>query len=443
MIRPVRADGRIDAGGVFTPIYRPRVVDRIAAAAQQRVVLIVAPAGYGKSTALRQYLESSKEPYVRYDLHADNSNLLGFIRGFAEALSEIAPDARATVTSAFESARRSPTPGTDLALWMYAHLKAHTGLIAIDDLHLAEEEPEVSRFLASLIERTKGRTRWILASRSSLDLPVGSWLAYQEMDLAVDEADLRFTTDEARETARVSQVRVRDEELDELLSLTDGWPTALSFALRSSTRSLDLRNVQATTRDLIYRYLAEQVYGSLDERERDFLSLAVLMPRIDLGVLQHAGFDDALAIVENLRHRAAFISPDKEDRGIYHCHDLFRDFVRHQIGLEGESAIKAAHVRVAQAFESAEESASALFHYAEADDNPAIVRILDAHGFALIEQAHGDAVAKALDALDPTVRSTSAMALALRGLLEAGAGRYDQAESYLKRAADRTTDPEQ
>ncbi|HEV7180013.1 MAG TPA: hypothetical protein VGN11_09080, partial [Candidatus Baltobacteraceae bacterium] len=61
MIRPVRSDGRIETGGVFVPIVRRRVIDRIGSAAMQRVVLIVAPAGYGKSVALTQYLEATKD----------------------------------------------------------------------------------------------------------------------------------------------------------------------------------------------------------------------------------------------------------------------------------------------------------------------------------------------------------------------------------------------
>ena len=68
MIRPVRPDGKIETGGVFVPIVRRRVVDRIASAAMQRVVLIVAPAGYGKSVALRHYLDTLAEPHVRYDV---------------------------------------------------------------------------------------------------------------------------------------------------------------------------------------------------------------------------------------------------------------------------------------------------------------------------------------------------------------------------------------
>ncbi|HEX8806176.1 MAG TPA: AAA family ATPase [Candidatus Aquilonibacter sp.] len=177
MIRPVRPDGKIETGGVFVPIVRRRVIDRIASAAMQRVVLIVAPAGYGKSVALRHYLDSLSEPHVRYDVLAENAGLLGFLRGLADAVAEIAPDARGTLAGAYEKNAGSQSPGSDLALWMHSHLRSYRGIIAIDDLQVAQGDREVARFITSLIERTKGRVQWIIASRATSGLPIGTWLA--------------------------------------------------------------------------------------------------------------------------------------------------------------------------------------------------------------------------------------------------------------------------
>jgi ATP/maltotriose-dependent transcriptional regulator MalT len=429
------------AGGVFTPLHRPRVVERIAAAARQRVLLIVAPAGYGKSTALRQFLDGFDEPLIRYDLQADNATLLGFIRGLAEAISEISPDARGTVSSAHESTWRSQTPSDDLATWMQAHLQSFSGTIALDDLHVVEDDPAVSRFVAELIARTRGHIRWILASRTFLDLPIGTWTAYQEMDLAVDESDLRFTVDEARLAACACGARIGDEELQELLRLVEGWPTALSFALRSSTRSLDLRDVQATTRELAYRYLSEQVYHSLSHDERELLSLAALLPQIDVDVLRHAGCDNATAVIEGLRRRVSFIVPDRKRAGTYRCHDLFREFVVHQIGLQGDEPMRIACARAAGALEGVGDVAGALFLYARARHAEDTRRLLEVHGFTLLEEGHADAVSAALESLDARNR-VEAMPLALRAMMEASAGRFERAVSQLKRAADRAPNAE-
>ena len=439
MIRPVAADGRIETGGAFTPILRPRVVERIASAATQRIVLIVAPAGYGKSLALRQYLETSSETHVRYDVRAEHANLLGFVRGLADALVDVAPDARKTVSGAYEKSRSSKTPGVDLAMWMHAHVKTFTGLVAIDDLHLAENDPEICRFLVSLIDRTKGRARWIIASRSSLDLPVGSWLAYGDMDLNIDEQDLRFTIEEARQTAKASRVGVRDDELDQILTMTEGWPTALSFALRTSTRSVDLRNIAASTREMVYRYLAEQVYGMLDDGERALLHLIAYLPEIDLEVLRHAGYAKAKAMIEALRDRVAFIYPDRPN--VYRCHDLFRDFLQHEVELRGDAAAEEVQRRVARALEDAERVPYALQLYASMGAEADIVRLLRENGFQLMEQAHEDAVLHAIEALSAETRATDPLVLGLRGMREAHGGRFDRAESLLERAISRSKEP--
>lgn len=438
MIRPVAADGRIETGGIFTPIHRPRVVDRIASAASQRIVLIVAPAGYGKSVALRQYLDEVVEPNVRFDVREEHANLLGFARGFADALLDVAPDARKTVSVAYDKSRSSKTPGADLAMWMHAHIKTFTGVVAIDDLHLAENDPEVTKFLVSLIERTKGRARWIIASRSSLDLPVGSWLAYGDMDLNIDEQDLRFTLEEARQTAKASRVGVREEELNEILTMTEGWPTALSFALRTSTRSIDLRNIAANTREMVYRYLAEQVYGSLDDDERDLLHFIGYLPEINLDVLKRAGYTRAKAVIETLRDRVAFIYPERP--GVYRCHDLFRDFLQHELDLQGDASVLEMQRRVARALEQNGDIPSALEVYIRMRSDNDILRVLDAFGFALLEQAHGDVISVALETLTHEARATNSIALALRGLRESDAGRFDRAESLLERAIVRAAD---
>jgi ATP/maltotriose-dependent transcriptional regulator MalT len=432
VIRPVGADGRIETGGAFTPIDRPRIVDRIASAATQRIVLIIAPAGYGKSIALRQYLTEIGEPHIRFDVRPEHANLLGFVRGFAEAFLDEAPDARKTLSVAFEKSSSARNPGVELASWMHAHIKTYLGLIAIDDLHLAEEDPEISKFLVSLIERTKGRARWVIASRSSLDLPVGSWLAYGDMDITVDEQDLRFTIDEARQTAKASRVGVREEELSDILDMTEGWPTALSFALRSSTRSIDLRNIAASTREMVYRYLAEQVYESLEPDERDLLHFIGYLPEISLDVLRRAGYTRAKGTIEKLRDRVAFIYPERP--GLYRCHDLFRDFLQHAVELEGDAAAAQIQKRVGAALEQSGNLPFALRLYIDMRSQSDVLRILQSDGFALMEGAHGDVVGAALEILSDERRATSAVALGLRAQREADAGRFDRAESLFERA---------
>jgi ATP/maltotriose-dependent transcriptional regulator MalT len=427
----MQVDERGDAG-VFALVERPRLVERLFASAAYPITLLVAPAGYGKSVVLRQYLLGLQDPYVRFALRGEHATLLGFLRGFAEAVRTCAPHAIDALAGAYERTTGSTHRSADLARWMHAHLESFDGTIALDDLHLADADPEVAGFVCSLIERTKGKIRWIIASRSTRNLPVGTWLAYREAELAIDEEELRFTLDEARSAALGLGLERRDDDLRDLLALTEGWPAAMSFALRTSTRSSDLRNVSALTREMIYRFLAEQVYSELDEEERALLEVAIALPIIDLQVLERAGFDRALPIVERLRERTAFIYEDSP--GNYQCHDLFRDFLRHESALRGKRVQQVVHDRAARALEASGDVEHAIAAYVLADSPSDVVRLLERDGFDMLERAQGDVVARAIEFLDETTRRQNASILALQGSLQATAGKFARAESLLRRS---------
>ncbi len=439
MIRPVRPDGTIETGGVFVPIQRRRVLDRIASAAMQRVVLIVAPAGYGKSVALRQFLERVDGPYVRFDVLSDNGGLLGFLRGLSDALVEVAPDARATLAGAYEKNAASASPGADLALWMHSHLKSYRGVIAIDDLHVAQDDREVTRFLASLIDRTKGRVQWVIASRSTLGLPIGTWLAYGDSDLAIDEHDLKFSVEEARDAARAFRLAVRDEELYELLNLTDGWATAMTFALRSTTRSVELRNISSMTRDMVYRYLAEQVYETLNDEECRFIETAALLGEIDVDAMVGAGFDRASAMLDNLRQRVAFIH--EGEPGHYRLHDLFREFALHQLNLRGKDVVLEYAASIAQSLEKKADWVGAVRLYTEARDASALTHHLEKQGLDLVSRGHADDVERALHVIEEAGQSSTPVFAMLRGTIAVARGRYAEGESLLRSSVGRLEDP--
>ncbi|HEY0613320.1 MAG TPA: LuxR C-terminal-related transcriptional regulator [Candidatus Elarobacter sp.] len=437
MIRSVTADGRPDLGGVFRPIDRPRVLDRLATAAQYRIAAIIAPAGFGKSVAIRQYVEGLSAAVV-YDVPADASTLVPFVRGFADALQQAVPALRQSLATALDGARSSESPGRDLAAWVATHVRALDALIVVDDLHNGEADPEVSRFIVALVDRTKDGPRWLFSSRSALQLPIASWLAYGESDLVVDAVDLRFTIDEAKRSARATRVAVRDEELEQILALIDGWPAALTFALRTSTRASDLRAVSAGTREMVYRYLAEQVWHSLDDRVRGFLRTAAFLPRLETRLAVAAGFDDAASIIESLRERVAFISV--LDAGIYKLHDLFRDFVQRQVALEGDEALRAAQVTAGRLLERMGMLGDALERFSDARAVREIERVVGEYNFELLEKGCFDIVERALRILPAAILNADPRVLAMRAALEEVHGRVEQAERWYAGVLERLGD---
>jgi LuxR family maltose regulon positive regulatory protein len=437
VIRSVAADGRPDLGGVFRPIDRPRVLERLNTAAQYRIATIIAPAGFGKSVAVRQFIATMPATIV-YEVPKDATTLVAFVRSFAEAFEQAVPALRRSLATALDGARTSDSPGRDLAAWVGSHIRALDALIVIDDLHNGEDDPEISRFLSALVDRTKKGPRWLFSSRSPLQLPIASWLAYGESDLVIDAVDLRFTIDEAKQSARATRVAVRDDELEQILGLIDGWPAALTFALRTSTRASDLRAVAAGTREMVYRYLAEQVWRSLDERIRSFLRTVAFLPRVETRIAVEAGFDDAASIIEALRERVAFVSV--VGAGVYKLHDLFRDFVQRQVQLEGDEAMREAQVAAGRLLERMGMYGEALERFADARAAREIERVLAEYTFTLLDKGCYDIVERALRGLPTTISLANPKVLALRAALEDSHGRVDQAERWYATVLERVSD---
>ena len=224
----------------------------------------------------------------------------------------------------------------------------------------------------------------------------------------------------------------------QILGLVDGWPAALTFALRTSTRASDLRAVSAGTREMVYRYLAEQVWHSLDDRMRGFLRTAAFLPRLETRLAVAAGFDDAAAIIESLRERVAFISV--LDAGVYKLHDLFRDFVQRQIQLEGDEALRAAQVTAGRLLEKMQMFGEALERFVDARAAAEVERVLAAYNFALLEKGCFDIVERALRSLPAAVGKSNPRVLALRAAIEDAHGRVDQAERWYAAVLERLND---
>ncbi|MBV8332867.1 MAG: hypothetical protein JO192_09055 [Candidatus Eremiobacteraeota bacterium] len=404
-------------------LMRPRINDRLARATEFPIALIVAPAGFGKSVALRDFLLSARTDAVRCDVRPEDAALLAFARRLAEALSGVAPSIAGAFPEMQQRIMETGEPIEPLCDWFFEHLKRVACRVVVDDLHFAE--PPAIEFLADLIDRTYERIHWILATRSDAELPVASWLGYGRMDLPVDENVLRFTAEEALAAADEAQSGIEPREVEALRELTEGWAVALAIALRTRTYASELRSaagsLEAATREMIYRYLAEQVFAALSPVQRNFLLATSVFPTFDVGIAQALGGTDEF--IADLRRGVAFLN--EASPGRFRYHDLFSAFLDSELRRQGESTWAGVLCYGGQLLEERGEAPAALALYTKARDAGSILRLMETTGFALFERGHGDALSAALEAVPDAVRSGSAVALGLRAMLDAARGHFD------------------
>lgn len=416
---------------------RARINERLARAARFPVTLLVAPAGFGKSVALRDFIETSRLDAVRYDVRREDRTLLAFVRGLSEALEPLAPSALAAYPAVGQRVLAAGDPVGELAAWFGEHLRRAVGTVVVDDLHHAAADPASPALLAELVERTRGRIAWIIASRSDAGLPVASWLGYGHMDLPIGEDDLRFTADEALAAAAQAHASVDPGEVEELRRLAEGWPVALAIALRTRLHASDLRAATTGTREMVSRYLAEQVYGRLSIGQQRFLLATCFFSTFDLALAEACGAD--AAFLTDLRNDVAFLT--MLTPSTFRYHDLFRDFLEREVRRSGARRWFEALVAAAQLLEQRGDDADALALYTRAGANDAILALVRRDGFGMFERGAGETLAAALDAVPEQMRRDDAAALGLSAAIAASRGRFEIAEgefaTAIARAADR------
>ncbi len=421
---------------MHTPrLLRARVNERLTRAARFPVTLLAAPAGFGKSVALRDFIESSGIDATVLELRREDSTLVDFVRRLSEAIAPEAPTAAAAFPALAERVMAASQPVRELSDWFVEHTKGMSGTIVIDDLHYATDVASVA-FLADVIERTGERISWIIAARTDMGLPVATWVAYGRMDFPVGEDDLRFTPEEALAAAGDAEAPADPGEVESLRALTGGWPVALNIALRTRTRVSDLATAARGTREIVYRYLAEQILASLPADQRRFLLASSVFSSFDGETIERLGASDLFAAV---RRNVTFLT--ETSPGEFRYHDLFREFLESELLRSGRPAWLQAAADGARLLESRGAERAALLLYARASDAASIVRILERSGLALFERGEGAALRAAVESLPEGQARGNAVVQALRAMLEAARGHFETAEPAFLAAIERSREP--
>lgn len=409
MVRGLAAAGRVESLNSFEPLVRQRLLDRFARAAAHPITVVAAPAGFGKTVALTHFLDVSNGAPIRYSLREPNSSLEGFVRGLLEAAGA-SPGGASAVDELLRDRREA---------------------IAIDNLQLAGAD--ALAFLLGLIER-RDDARWILASRNPLVFPLATWLAYRRMDMPIDEVDLRFSADEALVIAHSSVPSATETDVEELRTLTGGWPTAFAFGMRLLNRAPSFERIVGPTRELVFSYLAEQVFSSLGEADRSFLLETAFLPTLIPEQLRAGGYADATFTLGRLQRLTGFIAPDPD--GTFVVQSLFRDFLQYQAQSLGQAASDRTMVFAAKVLEHDGAFAGALELRRRVSDHAAVRRILLAHGSALIARGALEVVSEALAALPADERGSRPELIALAADLKARDGQFGVATTLYTNALE-------
>jgi LuxR family maltose regulon positive regulatory protein len=324
-------------------VRRPRVRDKLERSIDCPLTLVCAPAGYGKTTLLGDWLAHSGHPNAWLTLDEDDSDPAVFLTYFVAAIRTIVPEACAETSTLLHSPQLPPLTG--LASALHNDLdRLHNDpalaggehfVLVLDDYHLVHN-PAVHELLNGLLQRPPRTMHLILSTRQDPPLNLNALRAHGEME-EIRLHDLRFTDEEAATFMQQALGSPLDERILVILQeRTEGWAAGLRLAALTLDISTDIdshvRQLPADNR-YITDYLIDEVLSHIPTASQDFLlktSILELLsgPLCDAVTGMVGPVWDGRAYLEWLSHQGLFtISLDAQGQW-YRYHLLFRALLR-------------------------------------------------------------------------------------------------------------------
>ncbi len=406
-------------------IERAELDRRLAQGLDQGSVVLLADAGFGKTTALEQALgrRNGSAVWVRATAaDRDPGRLVARLmervraqlpgvgedhaRRLARALDPL--DARVVAQDLVDDLER---------------LLVEPIVVAFDDAEQLESSPAVA-IIDTLLAVGGELIHVAICSRRSLGLRLAKLRTSGHL-LELGAADLAFSPAECWACLRaVRGSEPSSDEVERLFTLTEGWPLGVALAAAAEPRTGELA---PSSREAIFAYLAEEVLDELEPELRDRLRDASIVDELDPDLERALGLPATFR--SDLVAHGLFIRPHESDA--YSLHPLLREFLRARLAEDrGSDGVDDLHLRAAAALATTGRVPEAIEHWLDAGAFEQAAEAITAHGASLVGAAP-DTVGRWLDALPREVRERPLLRL-LAGRLAMGRGDVDAAVEHCR-----------
>ena len=361
-------------------VQRRRLTDHLGASHHHKLVLITAPAGFGKTTLATSWLTAQEKPVAWVSLDESDNDPLRFFLYVVSALHQRALDVGRTVLELLQGS--DPPPYKTLLAYLINDLAvaAQPLILALDDYHLIHAQ-EVHDALIFLLENLPPQLQIVLISRMEPPLPVSRLRAKHQL-IELGAPDLRFTWSETQTFLnQTMRLRLTNEQITQLESTTEGWITGLQLIALTVKSTVDanrvIRNISGDSR-YIADYLVDEVLIRQPRRIERFLLQTSIFERISAllcdAVLQ---IDDSQQILEALEQANLFVIPLDTTRTWYRYHHLFAELLRHRLAQQATGQVEELHRSAARWFFEHGMIEDAIGHWLEARDYDVVTAYLN------------------------------------------------------------------
>ncbi|MFR9752696.1 protein kinase domain-containing protein [Nocardia sp. 004] len=403
------------------PIPRPLLLETLRAAGRRRLVVIHAPAGFGKSILAAQWRAELTEQgvavaWLGIDRYDDNE--IWFLAHLLQTIRRVRPDIGNGLDQMLEERPADAAAFVIPTLINEIHTAGKTIVVIVDDWHRVTD-PGAQQAMEALLDSGCHHLRFVVTSREQTGLPTGRMRVEDEL-VEIGSAALRLTE------AQVNEILVErngfvltPEQVNEIYTATDGWPAAIqlmSLSLRGAADPEELIATLSAGNHGIREYLAENVLATLEPGMLEFLISIAVTERV-CGSLAAAlsGEKDAEQLLEQAEQRELFLRRIEHDPEWFRMQPLFAEHLRNKVERTDPEKLKSLHRKASRWYSEHRMLRKAVDHALAATDLEMALDLLEGGGMDLIDASRMatllDSVSK-LPAQQVASRSKLLMAVA-------------------------------
>jgi LuxR family transcriptional regulator, maltose regulon positive regulatory protein len=388
---------------LYIPPPRPKIVLRSCLIERlneglsvgRRLTLISAPAGFGKTTLVNDWIAASQRPTAWLSLDEGDNDLIRFLAYLVAALQTISANIGAGAMAVLESPHPSSTESLLTTLLNDITTLSVRFMLVLDDYHVIDSQP-VEQALTFLLEHLPPQLHLVITTREDPPLPLARLRARDQLT-ELRAADLRFTLAEAAEFLnQVMGLNLSAEDIAALETRTEGWIAGLQLAAISMREHEDATGfIKSFTgsHHFVLDYLLEEVLHQQPESIQTFLLRTSILGRLCGPLCDAVLLEPSVSgqvTLEYLEHANLFIIPLDDERRWYRYHPLFAELLQQRLrqsttastGDERDSTAQY-HLRASLWFEDHGLELEAFQHATAANDVERAMRLAEGRGIPL------------------------------------------------------------
>jgi LuxR family maltose regulon positive regulatory protein len=387
-------------------VPRPRLYSQLQAGAQRPLTLITAPAGFGKTTLIGEWLQQCEMPVAWISLENSDNNLIHFWRYIIKALSSHHPAINEQIGWRFELSE----PYRLETLHLETHLETFNieallttlintlmtlpqdTILALDDYQTITE-PTIHQSLQFLLEHLPHQLHLFITTRTNFPLPLAR-LRVQGKLTELRATDLRFTPDEtAHFLTEAMGLSLSPANIAAINERTEGWAAGLQLAALAlqgwdDPPTIDklIHSFSGHQHNVLY-YLTEEVLAYQPPEVQDFLLATSILEHMNADLCDAVtGQNNSQAMLEQLDAANLFLLTIDEHEKCYRYYHLFYEFLRYYLQYTNPELEPELHLRACTWYEQHGMIVEAVTHALASGSMERAANILEEHAWSLIWQ---------------------------------------------------------